>query len=378
MTDPVELTAELVRCASVTPKDAGAIGVVEAQLKAAGFSTTRICRGGIDNLFARWGSGRTLGFNGHTDVVPVGDPSDWHYDPFAATIADGHLHGRGSVDMKSGVAAWVSAAIDVVASTPPDGSLVITITGDEEGVATDGTAAILDWMAENAETMDACIVGEPTNPNVLGEMMKIGRRGSMTAYLTAIGTQGHSAYPDRAENPLPVLVRVLDRLASHSLDEGTAHFDPSTLAITTIDTGNAANNVIPAKAQATVNIRFNDAHSSDALKSWIEEVIARCLHGSDVRIETRFQVSGESFITEPGPLSALVSEAVEGETGQRPVLSTSGGTSDARFIQAHCPVVEFGLVGRGMHQVDECVPVADITHLTRIYSRIIRSYFDGA
>ena len=377
MTDPVDLARALIRCRSVTPADDGAIGVIEAVLSEAGFATTRIPRGGVENLFARWGTGRTLGFNGHTDVVPPGDAASWRHDPFAAEIDGDRLWGRGAVDMKTGVAAWVAAAVDAVRTAPPPGSLVITVTGDEEGVATDGTVAILDWMARNGERMDVCIVGEPTCPEALGDMIKIGRRGSMTAYITATGRQGHSAYPDRARNPLPVLVRLLDRLASHRLDEGTAHFDPSTLAITTIDTGNPANNVIPARARATVNIRFNDAHSAASLSDWILTACAEAGDGTGVALTAEFQVSGESFITEPGPLSDLVAAAVEAETGRLPVLSTSGGTSDARFVKAHCPVVEFGLVGRGMHQVDESTPTADIHALKSIYARIIADFFAG-
>jgi len=375
MTDPVELTKALIRCASVTPKDEGAIGLIEQALSDAGFSTTRIQRGGIENLFARWGTGRTLGFNGHTDVVPPGDVSAWRHDPFSATVDGGLVFGRGAVDMKSGVAAWVAAVIDTIQDTPPNGSLVVTVTGDEEGSATDGTTAILDWMAANNEKMDACIVGEPTCPEYMGEMIKIGRRGSMTAYISAKGVQGHSAYPHRAKNPLTALVALLNVLATKTLDEGTAHFDPSTLAVTTVDTGNPANNVIPGATRATVNIRFNDAHSSKSLVEWIEAEAKKVGDASGIVFEIDYQVSGESFLTDPGPLVDLVVRCVEEETGQAPKTSTSGGTSDARFIQGHCPVVECGLVGRGMHQVDEAVPIRDIEALTSIYKRIIAGYF---
>ncbi len=376
MTDPVALTQALIRCASVTPEDAGAIPVLDAQLTAAGFKTTRVDRNGIANLFARWGSGPTIGFNGHTDVVPAGEPSAWTHAPFSGDIVDGTLFGRGAQDMKSGVAAFAAAAIDIVTNAPPDGSIVMAITGDEEGVATDGTTALLDWMNANDEKMDACIVGEPTCPNEMGDMMKIGRRGSMTAFFTATGKQGHSAYPHRAANPLPVLVDLLNRLASHPLDEGTDHFDPSTLAITTVDTGNPANNVIPAEARATVNIRFNDAHSSTGLTEWITAQLEDATADTGVTIDMRTQVSGESFLTPPGPFSELVAKAVEAETGRRPEASTSGGTSDARFIKDHCPVVEFGLVGSKMHQIDESVPVAQINQLKDIYTRIITGFFD--
>ncbi|GHE97015.1 succinyl-diaminopimelate desuccinylase [Aliiroseovarius zhejiangensis] len=375
--DPVALTQQLVRCPSVTPEEGGALVLLERLLTDAGFACTRIDRGGVSNLFARWGSrnARTLGFNGHTDVVPVGDADAWTVDPFGAEIRDGYLYGRGATDMKSGVAAWVAAAIDFVADAPADASLVITITGDEEGDATDGTTAILDWMAEAGETMDDCIVGEPTSPNDMGEMMKIGRRGSMTAYFTARGVQGHSAYPHRALNPVPALARLIADLAAHELDNGTDHFDASTLAVTTFDTGNPATNVIPAECRATVNIRFNDAHSSSDLIRWLNTEAARVGKATGVDIEMTATVSGESFVTPPGPLSDLVATAVEAETGRRPEASTSGGTSDARFVKVICPVVEFGLVGKTMHQVDERVKVDQIGQLKTIYSRLIRDYF---
>ena len=377
-TDPVDLTARLVRCPSVTPEEGGALQLLDDLLTAAGFTCTRIDRDGISNLYARWGEGRNgrrFGFNGHTDVVPIGNRDDWTRDPFGAGVVDGILYGRGATDMKSGVAAFAAAAIDFVTDTPPDGAVILAITGDEEGEALHGTQAILDWMEAEGEAMDVCLVGEPTCPERMGEMVKIGRRGSMTAHFTATGVQGHSAYPHRAKNPLPALVRLLDRLASHTLDEGTDHFDASTLAITTIDTGNPANNVIPAQAKATVNIRFNDTHSGDSLTRWLEEEADKVAAGTGVGIAMTTHVSGESFLTPPGPLSDLVANAVEAETGTRPTLSTSGGTSDARFIKDHCPVVEFGLVGQTMHQVDECVPVDQIHQLKAIYSRILHDYF---
>jgi succinyl-diaminopimelate desuccinylase len=376
MTDPVALTAELIRCPSVTPEEGGAIALVEARLAAAGFRTVRVDRNGIANLYARWGTaGPVLGFNGHSDVVPPGDRSRWRHDPFAAVIEDGRIYGRGAADMKSGVAAFVAAAIDFVVATPPAGSIVITVTGDEEGEGVDGTAAILDWMAAAGERMDHCLVGEPTCPSRMGEMIKIGRRGSLTAYLTAYGVQGHTAYPERAKNPLPALVRLLDRLAARDLDRGTAHFGPSTLAIATVDVGNPASNVIPAEARATVNIRFNDAHTAEGLTGWIEEEADRAAAAFGVGIAARFQVSGVSFLTEPGPFVDLVAEAVAAATGERPAFSTSGGTSDARFIKDHCPVVEVGLVGNTMHQADEHVAVAHIGELKAIYADILRRYF---
>jgi succinyl-diaminopimelate desuccinylase len=376
MTDPVDLTAALVRRPSVTPEEGGAIELLQRMLAEAGFRTERADRNGIANLFARWGkSGPVLGFNGHTDVVPTGDVSAWKHDPFGADIVGGMLYGRGAADMKSGVAAFVAAAVDFVSETPPEGSVVIAITGDEEGDATDGTAAILDWMAANGERMDHCLVGEPTCPEVMGEMIKIGRRGSMTAYLRAYGVQGHAAYPHLAKNPLPALVRLLDGLAARKLDGGTTHFDPSTLAVTTVDTGNPANNIIPAETRATVNVRFNDAHDSAELSRWIEEEADRAAKQFGVGIAARFTVSGESFVTPPGPFTDLVAAAVEAETGVKPKLSTSGGTSDARFVKDHCPVVEVGLVGATMHKVDERVAVADIVTLKAIYGRILRDYF---
>jgi succinyl-diaminopimelate desuccinylase len=376
MTDPVELTAELIRCPSVTPEEGGAIALLDRRLSAAGFRTVRVDRGGIANLYARWGSsGPALGFNGHTDVVPPGDPAAWSHDPFGGVVIGGTLYGRGAADMKSGVAAFAAAAIDFVQASPPAGSVILTITGDEEGDGVDGTRAILDWMAETGERMDHCLVGEPTCPERMGEMIKIGRRGSLTAHLTAYGVQGHSAYPDRAKNPLPALVRLLDRMASHRLDRGTKHFDPSTLAVTTIDTGNPASNVIPAESRATVNIRFNDSHTGAGLSAWIEEEADRVAAEFGIGIAARFQISGEPFLTPPGAFTDLVARAVEAETGVKPVLSTSGGTSDARFVKDHCPVVEVGLVGATMHQTDERVEVAHVHELKAIYTRILRDYF---
>lgn len=377
-TDPVDLTARLIRCPSVTPADAGALGVVQAELEAAGFRCTRIDRGGIANLFARWGdkgNPRTFGFNGHTDVVPIGNPADWRHDPFGGAIEDGSIYGRGAADMKSGVAAFVAAAADFVRETPPDGAVIVTITGDEEGEARDGTTAILDWMAAEGEKMSACLVGEPTCPERMGEMMKIGRRGSMTAFLTATGVQGHAAYPHRAKNPVHAMARLVCRLTDHTLDSGTAHFDPSTLAVVSFDTGNPATNVIPATCHATVNIRFNDAHGSGRLSNWLRAEMARVEAETGVGLTVGIKVSGESFLTPPGPLSDLVARAVESETGVTPVLSTSGGTSDARFVKDHCPVVEFGLVGQTMHQVDEHVAVDHIRQLKAIYGRILRDFF---
>ncbi|MBM9596190.1 succinyl-diaminopimelate desuccinylase [Roseitranquillus sediminis] len=376
--DPVDLTARLIRCPSVTPEDNGAIDLVARTLAAAGLECHRADRDGIANLFARWGPRghpRTFGFNGHTDVVPPGDSATWTHDPFSGMVADGVLWGRGAADMKSGVAAFVAAVCDLVREAPPDGAILVTVTGDEEGDGKDGTAAILDWMAAHGEGMSACLVGEPTCPERMGEMIKIGRRGSLTARFTATGLQGHSAYPHRARNPVPALCRLMDRLATATLDGGSEHFDPSTLAVTTIDTGNTASNVIPATCRATVNIRFNNAQSGEALANWLRQQADRVASETGVAIDVAVRVSGESFLTPPGPLSDLVAQAVEAETGVRPLLSTTGGTSDARFIKDHCPVVEFGLVGATMHQTDERVETAHIHQLKAVYRRILEGWF---
>ncbi|GHF36822.1 succinyl-diaminopimelate desuccinylase [Seohaeicola zhoushanensis] len=377
-TDAVALTADLIRCPSVTPEEGGALALLETVLSGAGFACTRVDRGGVANLYARWGAkghAKTFGFNGHTDVVPVGDAAAWSRAPFGAEIVDGVLYGRGATDMKSGVAAFAAAAVDFVSTTPPEGAVVLAITGDEEGDATDGTVALLDWMEANGEAMSACLVGEPTCPERMGEMMKIGRRGSMSAWFTVKGVQGHSAYPHRARNPVAAMARLMDRLASHPLDSGTEHFDASTLAVVTMDTGNPATNVIPAECRGTVNIRFNDAHTGAKLTDWLRAEADRVQDEFGVSVEMRVKISGESFLTPPGALSDLVGAAVKAETGIDPVLSTTGGTSDARFIKAHCPVVEFGLVGQTMHQVDERVEVEQIRQLKRIYGRILADYF---
>ncbi len=376
-TDPVALTAALIRCASVTPVEGGALALLADLLTGAGFTCTRIDRNGTPNLFARWGArgaNRSFGFNGHTDVVPVGDLAAWTHDPFGAETEGDWLYGRGATDMKSGVAAFAAAAIDFVRDTPPDGAVILAITGDEEGDATDGTVALLDWMAGQGERMTHCLVGEPTCPDTMGQMIKIGRRGSMTAWFTAQGVQGHSAYPHRAKNPMRALTTLLSRLPD-TLDAGTAHFDASTLQITTIDCGNPANNVIPAKGSATVNIRFNDSHTGASLSDWLLSEAAKVQAETGVTIAIRIQISGESFVTPPGELSALIARAVQAETGVTPELSTTGGTSDARFVKNHCPVVEFGLVGKTMHQVDERVSMAQIHQLKSIYTRILKDYF---
>ena len=375
MVDPAQLTADLIRCASVTPVEGGALVLLEERLSSHGFTCTRVDRGEVSNLFARWGTGKTFGFNGHTDVVPVGDLAAWTVDPFGAEIRDGFMYGRGAADMKSGVAAFAAAAMDFVSETPPGGSIVLAITGDEEGPAKNGTVALLDWMQAHGETMDVCLVGEPTCPDDMGQMMKIGRRGSMNAFFTITGQQGHSAYPHRANNPLPAMARLVDQLSCAELDQGTEHFDASSLAVVTIDTGNPATNVIPAQTRATVNLRFNDAHSGASLTTWLQGQADEISAEFGVGVVLDVSISGESFITPPGALSELVARAVQVETNRTPEMSTSGGTSDARFVQHHCPVVEFGLVGKTMHQVDERVEIAQIHQLKSIYTRILSDYF---
>lgn len=376
--DPVQLTADLIRCPSVTPEEGGALALLEAHLGAAGFACTRVDRNGVPNLFARWGAkgaARSFGFNGHTDVVPVGNEAAWTHPPFSGALVDGELWGRGATDMKSGVAAFVAAAVDFVQETPPEGAIVIAITGDEEGPGKDGTLALLDWMRAEGEAMSVCLVGEPTCPEHLGDMMKIGRRGSVTFRITARGVQGHVAYPHRANNPLHALIDLLGRMTAEPLDQGSEHFDASSLQVTTVDCGNPANNVIPAEARATLNIRFNDLHSGASLTAWAQELIDAVAAETGIAFTLDADISGESFITPPGEFVALVSRAVEAETGLVPELSTSGGTSDARFMKDHCPVLEFGLVGKTMHKVDERIETEQITRLKAIYARILREYF---
>ncbi|ANT60083.1 succinyl-diaminopimelate desuccinylase [Salipiger sp. CCB-MM3] len=376
--DPVQLTADLIRCPTVTPEEGGALVLLQGLLEHAGFACTRVDRGGVANLFARWGEkghAKSFGFNGHTDVVPVGDLAAWTVDPFGAEVKDGVMYGRGATDMKSGVAAFAAAAVDFVKETPPEGAIVLAITGDEEGDAVDGTTALLDYMAAEDERMSICIVGEPTCPEEMGDMMKIGRRGSMNAFFTVTGKQGHSAYLHRALNPMPAMARLMDRLSSHVLDEGTDHFDPTTLAVVTIDTGNPATNVVPAQTRATLNIRFNDTHTGASLSEWLRDEAAKVDAEFGTSTEVAIKISGEAFLTPPGALSDLVAKAVEAETGRTPELSTTGGTSDARFMRHHCPVVEFGLVGKTLHQVDENVEVAQIGQLKAIYTRMLCDYF---
>ncbi len=374
--DPVELTRELIRCPSVTPEEGGALRLIEGLLAPAGFACHRISRGAVENLYARWGTeGPVFGFAGHTDVVPPGDIAAWAADPFGGALQDGFVWGRGAADMKSGVAAFVSAAIGLVTKHPPEGSVALLITGDEEGPGIHGTRAILDWMKAAGESLDFCLVGEPTSLARLGDVVKIGRRGSMSGDLTVLGRQGHTAYPERAVNPLPALAAVCLRLSETPLDLGSTHFQASTLALTTIDTGNPATNVIPAAARAAFNIRFNDLHSSDSIKIWADQQIEEALKGTGCTAEIAWSVSGESFLTPPGGLSDIVVDAITDRLLERPALTTGGGTSDARFIKDHCPVIELGLVGETMHQVDERVPAEDIRGLAGLYRDILDRFF---
>ncbi|MCY3875653.1 MAG: succinyl-diaminopimelate desuccinylase [Rhodobacteraceae bacterium] len=378
-TDPVSLAAELVRCPSVTPDEAGSLEILERELAAAGFACTRIDRNNVSNLFCRWGqaeAGRTFGFNGHIDVVPPGDDSLWSVKPFGGEFRRGKLYGRGAADMKSGVAAFVAAAIDTVSARPIRGSIAVLITSDEEGPAIDGTRAILSWMEAHGERMDHCLVGEPTCLEQFGERIKIGRRGSLTVRFTARGVQGHSAYPERAVNPVPAIAALAVELSESPLDEGSKHFDPSTLSLTTIDTGNPASNVIPASCTAVANIRFNDVHTIESLVALMQSHAERATQLTGVDIEVECDGSPTDwFLTPPGELSELVASAVEAETGLRPEYATSGGTSDARFVRCHCPVVEFGLCGKTMHQADEFAEVDEIRRLKAVYERVLSDYF---
>jgi succinyl-diaminopimelate desuccinylase len=380
-TDPIPLTQALIRCPSVTPDDAGALGVLEAALKPLGFACKRLrfeAEGTppIENLYARLGAARpNFVFAGHTDVVPPGERSVWRRDPFAAEIANGVLYGRGAADMKSAIAAFVAATERLVANGKPKGSISLLITGDEEGVAINGTVKVLDWMKANGEALDHCLVGEPTSAARAGDMIKIGRRGSMNVRVTVKGVQGHVAYPARALNPIPIMATFVTRLSSWTLDKGSEHFEPSTLALTTVDVGNPAVNVIPTEASAGFNIRFNDLHTPQSLMNSIEGFARDVTRAYGGEIKLAHSISGVSFITHPGAFTDLISGAVKRVTGQPPEFSTTGGTSDARFIKDYCPVAELGLAGATMHKVDECASLEDIEILTRIYQAILEDYF---
>ncbi len=377
LTDPLPLATDLIRCPSITPADAGALDVLQSALSALGFTCNRLPFGEVDNLYARLGSkSPALCFAGHTDVVPIGDAAGWSVDPFEAKVENGLLIGRGAADMKSAIAAFVAATARYLADhdVTKAGSIALLITGDEEGPATNGTVKVLDWMAKQGEQLDHCLVGEPTNPLEFGDMIKIGRRGSFNGVLTVHGTQGHVAYPHLADNPVPRLVDVLSVLSEKVLDDGTPHFQPSNLEVTSVDVGNAATNVIPASAVARFNVRFNDLHTPASLESWIREVCDAKAGQYDLTCAS----SGDAFVTEPGMFTDLIVRAVQDVTGKTPELSTSGGTSDARFIKNHCAVAEFGLVGKTMHKIDEECRLEDMEAVTQVYLKVIEGYFSQA
>lgn len=376
MYDPVSIAKDLIRCASITPKNEGVMEVLERHLKDIGFTCHRVTFSDApgeptENLYARLGTeAPNLCFAGHVDVVPVGDAAAWSVDPFAAVVKDGYLIGRGAEDMKGAIAAFVAAAAQF-AKTPFKGSLSLLITGDEEGVAVNGTRKMLPWIRTRGEVLDGCIVGEPTNPKILGEMAKIGRRGSAYGILTVKGKQGHAAYPEMADNPVTRLLAVLQKLKYTMLDTGSEFFPPSNLEITSIDVGNMAGNVIPAQAQARFNIRFNDKHNAETLQAWVRKQIDSVPGEYDLQ----WRVSGEAFLTPPGKLSGILVDAVKEVTGLTPDLSTTGGTSDARFIKDYCPVVEFGTTGSRAHAIDERVKVEDLEKLKAIYLRVMQRFF---
>lgn len=384
--DPVSLAQALIRCPSVTPAEGGALKLLENVLTPFGFECHRLTMSepgihDVENLYARLGTdGPNLCFAGHTDVVPPGDLQAWTAPPFGAEIRDGVLYGRGAADMKGGVACMVAAVLRYLSSggAKPKGSLSFLITGDEEADAVNGTMKVLDWLRVRDERLDACILGEPTNPAALGDEIKIGRRGSVVAELVVQGVQGHAAYPATFDNPIPKLARIIDRLASARLDDGTAHFEPSHLAVSVISVPNAVSNVIPASARATINIRYNDLWSRPRIAAWLTERCEEAAKDVAAKFTLSFSGTGDVFLTEPGPLVATMAEAVRAVTGKTPRLGTGGGTSDARFIKDACPVIEFGLVNATIHKVDEQAPIADLLALTGIYERFIAAYFARA
>jgi succinyl-diaminopimelate desuccinylase len=379
---PLALAQALIRCPSVTPAEAGALAFVGQALGDAGFEVHRPAFSepetpDVDNLYARFGVGRPyLLFAGHTDVVPPGDVERWQHDPFGGIVEDGELFGRGAVDMKGGIACMMAAALAFLDATPDfAGSIGFLVTGDEEGPAVNGTVKLLQWVYDRGERFDHCILGEPTNPEVLGDMLKIGRRGSLTGHLVVHGRQGHVAYPHLADNPVRGVMRLLEALMREPLDGGSRHFDASNLEVTTVDVGNPTANVIAGEARATFNIRFNDRWTPESLETELRRRLQDAA-GNAVRYTATFEpTNAVAFLTEPDAFVTTVADAIEAETGRRPALSTTGGTSDARFIKNYCPVVEFGLVGQTMHQVDERVAVADLDRLTAIYRRILAAYF---
>jgi succinyl-diaminopimelate desuccinylase len=380
--DPVALARDLLRCASVTPAEGGALALLEKTLSEAGFSVHRVAfsepgADDVENLFARIGTaGPHLVFAGHTDVVPPGDEAGWRHPPFAGDIADDVLFGRGAVDMKGAIACELAAVLDYLAVNDgkPKGSISFLITGDEEGIAVNGTVKLLRWAAARGEKFDHCILGEPTNPKELGDMVKIGRRGSLNGTLIVTGAAGHVAYPALADNPVRRIVAIMAAVMAEPLDAGSAHFDPSNLEFTSVDVGNKTVNVIPAEARARFNIRFNDCHTQGSLKALIEARAHAAAQGVHFRIAWE-PSNADVFLTKPGPFVDMVSGAIAEVTGRRPELSTSGGTSDARFIKDYCPVVEFGLVNATMHKIDECVATADLVTLAAVYRRILDRYF---
>ncbi|HEY5167014.1 MAG TPA: succinyl-diaminopimelate desuccinylase [Pseudolabrys sp.] len=385
--DPVAITRDLLRCPSVTPAEGGALKLLEGMLKTAGFTVHRLTfrepgADDVENLYARIGDAQpNLVFAGHTDVVPPGDEKAWKHPPFSGAVANGQLYGRGAVDMKGGIACAMAAVLDHLSANggKPQknggGSISFLITGDEEGIAVNGTPKLLTWAAERGEKFDHCILGEPSNQEELGDTIKIGRRGSLNGHLIVSGRQGHVAYPQRADNPIRALVTLVSALQAEPLDNGSAQFSPSHLEFTSVDVGNKTVNLIPSEARARFNIRFNDLHTLEQLKALIEQ---RAAKAADGKIKFAFQWEPSNagvFVTKPGPFTELVAKAIEQVTGRKPELSTTGGTSDARFITAYCPVVEFGLVGQTMHQADERVPIADLRALTTIYRKIVDKYF---
>ncbi len=377
LTDPIPLARQLIQAPSVTPTDAGALDVLSAALEALGFKVTRYPFDEVDNLYARLGEeGPVFCFAGHTDVVPPGPEASWTHAPFDAALDDGVLWGRGASDMKGAIAAMVAGVADYLKSEgQPKGSIAFLITGDEEGPAVNGTKKLLQAIIDAGETLDHCLVGEPTNPAHLGDTIKVGRRGSLNGVITVKGRQGHVAYPEKAENPIPPLLDLLDVLTARTLDDGAPHFQPSNLEVTTIDVGNAPHNVIPGEATAKFNIRFNTNHVGDDLKRWIADEAAGIHKKHGITIDLDLKVTGEAFLTPDGPFTDLIRDAVADGTGRQPALTTGGGTSDARFIKDYCPVAEFGLVGATMHQVDERVDASDITALSTIYADILKRYF---
>ncbi|MEE9139163.1 MAG: succinyl-diaminopimelate desuccinylase [Alphaproteobacteria bacterium] len=382
---PLALASDLIRCPSVTPRDEGALQVVQAALEALGFTCHRLTfaeagTAEVDNLYARIGTEPpNLCFAGHTDVVPPGSRDGWTVDPFSAEVRGDTLYGRGATDMKGAIACFIAAAGRYLGERGdgPVGSISLLITGDEEGPAINGTARVLRWLAERGETLDACLVGEPTCVSRLGDTVKVGRRGSLSGHLTVHGAQGHTAYPHLASNPIPRLIAMLAAITAEPLDGGSERFDPSSVEITTIDVANPATNVIPAAARASFNIRFNDLHSAEGLGEWLRRTFDEAA-GEGGRYDLDIQVSGEAFLSPPGPFAELVAAAVESALGLRPELGTSGGTSDGRFLHRHCPVAEFGLPGRTMHKVDECVALADLEALTGVYKEVLDRFLAAA